>query len=298
MRCVVPFKPILCVMRKIAVLAVGLVIVLTACQKEADLNDPNGTTGGSGTGTAAGVKLVRIGTRTGADSITTDFAYNAAVVLSNIHYAGTVNRQAIDAHIRIVRNASNLITTYVATSNIYAAVGLDSLVTSYVYDAAAGRYKYGLARYSYLGVSMADSTVFTYDASGRLVSGVSYSDDGSGRGYRLDSKTDYAYSGSNIATEKSYSYNGTSYDLDESVSYDVYDAKANPLFFPNDAPVLGMATFYSASNPLKRTTTDNTGLSPVTSIANFTYTYNGSNFPVKAVSTDGTNTSASTYYYQ
>lgn len=284
-------------MRKIAILAVGLVTVLTACQKEADLKDPDGTTGGSGTGTAAGVKLVRIGTRTGADTITTDFAYNAAAFLSNIHYAGTVNRQAIDANIRIVRNASNLITAYVATSNIYVAVGLDSLVTSYVYD-AAGRYRYGLARYTYLGVFMADSTVFAYDASGKFVSGVSYSDDGSGRGYRLDSKTDYTYIGSNIATEKSYSYNGTSYDLDENVSYDAYDAKANPLLFPNDAPVLGMATFYSANNPLKRTTTDNTGLSPVTSVAGFTYTYNGSNVPVKAVSTDGTSTSASTYYYQ
>lgn len=278
-------------MKKITPFIVGLTALLTACQKEADLKDPNGTT-------AAAVKLVRTGTRTGADTVTTDYTYTAANVLSNIRYAGTVNGQALTANVRIVRNASNIITAYEVTSNVYAAIGLNGLVTNYTYDAAAGRYKYGLARYTFGGVAMADSAVFVYDASGKLASGISYYNDGSGNGYVPDTKTDYTYSGSNIATEKSYSYHGTSYELDESVTYDAYDTKANPLLFPRDAPILGMTTFYSANNPTKRTTTDNTGFSPVTAVADFTYTYSGSNLPLKAVSTDSTNTSTSTYYYQ
>lgn len=286
-------------MKNITACIAGLTVLLSACQKEPGFEDPNSTPGGSGgPGVTTGTKLVRIGTRTGADSITTDFVYNSVNALSNIVYAGVVNAQAIDARIRIVRNAANVITSYVATSNIYAAIGLDSLVTNYAYDAAAGRYKYGLAKYVYLGVAMADSAVFLYDASGKLVSGVTYSDDGSGSGYVLDSKTDYTYSGNNVAAEKAYSYNGSSYDLEQLSSYDLYDAKPNPLFFPKDAPVLGMTTFYPANNPTKRTVTDNTGLSSVTSTATFTYAYNAKNLPVRAVSTDGSATSTSNYYYQ
>lgn len=282
-------------MKKLA-LVFSLFVLLSACQKEprfADPNDPaNGGTGGSAT------KLLRIGSRTGADSITTNFTYNAAGLLTGIVYEGTVSGQAFDAHIKIVRGAANVIASYVVTSSLYAAIGVDSVATNYVYDAAASRYKYGVARYSFLSIPMADSSVFNYDAAGKLVSAISYLDDGSGNGYELDTKTEYTYNGSNIATEKNYSYSGSTAVLDETTSYDQYDANVNPLFFPKDAPVLDMATFYSANNPTKKTVTDHTGTSPVSATGTASYAYNSSKRPTKSVSVDGTNTSTSTYYYQ
>ncbi len=284
-------------MKNVTAFSLCLLLLLTACQKEADLGDPAGGIGSGGSGgTTSGTRLIRIGTRTGADTITTSFAYNAAGSISNIAYDGSLSGQLIDAQVRLVRNAAGVIMSYIAKSSIYATIGLDSLVTNYVYDAMAGRYKYGLAKYNAFGTNGSDSAVFSYDASGKLVSGITYHNDGSG--YAPDTKTDYTYSGNNIATQKTYSYNGTAFDLDELDSYDQYDAKTNPLQFQKDAPIIGLTTFYSANNPTKRTVTDYSSGSPVVSAGTFTYTYNNQNQPLKASGTDGSQSSTSTYTYQ
>jgi hypothetical protein len=288
-------------MKKIALALTVFVVALTACQKEPSFENPNSTPGGgssgggSGSGTS-GTKLVRMGTRTGTDSITLDFTYNNAGFISRMNYSGTVSGQAFTAQIRLVRNAANIITSLVSTSGFYAAIGVDSIVTNYVYDATASRYKYSVANYTYLGVQSSDSAVYAYDAAGRFVSGISYHNDGTG--YEADTKSEYTYTGNNVATEKSYTYNGSSFDLDESDSYDQYDSKTNPLLFPTDAPVLGITTFYPANNAVKKTVTDYTSGSAVSASATATYTYNTKNFPTYMVSSDGSSTSTSTYYYQ
>lgn len=239
--------------------------------------------------------MVRMGTRTGTDSITLGFSYNSSGLISALIYSGTVSGQAFDARVRIIRTASNVISSTVSTTSFYAQIGVDSVVTNYVYD-AAGRYKYSLAKFTYMGVPTADSAVFSYDASGRFVSGISYENDGTG--YQADSKAEYTFNGNNIATEKSYSYNGSSFDLDRVNSYDAYDAKTNPLYFLKDAPVLGMTTFFSANNPTKKTVTDYTSGSAVTSNGTATYTYNQAGLPTFMTTSDGASTATTTYYYR
>lgn len=261
-----------------------------SCQKEVDdIFSNNGNNGGGGNGT----KLVRVGTRAGTDSITTDFSYNGANRLSSISYSGTVTGIPITAQIRIVRNASNIITSTISKSNAYASVGIDSVVTNCVYDAANSRYSYLVARYAEFGVAASDSSVFSY-SGGKLVSSIGYHNDGSG--YQIDSKDSVYYNGNNISSIKSYSYNGSGFDLDAETKYDQYDNRISPLYFAEDAPVLGMSTYYSANNVVQRTMIDYSTNDSQTGI--FTYLYNASNRPTKAVSTDGTNSSTSTYYYQ
>lgn len=261
-----------------------------SCQKEVDdIFSNNGNNSGGGNGT----KLVRIGTRAGTDSITTDFSYNGSNRLSAISYSGTVTGIPITAQIKIIRNASNIITSTIIKSNAYASVGVDSVVTNCVYDAANSRYSYIVASYAEFGVASSDSSVFSY-SGGKLVSSIDYHNDGSG--YQLDSKDSVYYNGNNIASIKSYSYNGSGFDLDAETKYDQYDNRISPLYFAEDAPVLGMTTYYSANNVVQRTMIDYATNDSQTGI--FTYLYNASNRPTKSVSTDGTNSSTSTYYYQ
>jgi hypothetical protein len=127
-----------------------------------------------------------------------------------------------------------------------------------------------------------------------LVSSIGYHNDGTG--YELNTKDSVFYKGNNIASIKSYTYNGSDFDLDSETKYEQYDNKDNPLYFPDDAPLLGITSYYSANNVVQRTLIDYTTADSETGI--FTYTYNASNHPTKAVSTDGFNTSTSTYYYQ
>lgn len=273
-----------------AVLGV-MCIALFSCQKEVkDVFSNNGNNGGS---SGNGTKLVRVGTRLGADSITTNFSYNSSSRLSGITYSGSLTGIPITAETRIVRNASNIITSAISKTSAYATLGVDSVVTNCVYDAANSRYKYAVASYSENGVATSDSVVFSY-SGGKLVSSIGYHNDGAG--YQLDSKDSVFYSGNNIASIKSYSYNGSGFDLDQETKYEQYDNRVNPLYFAEDAPILGMTTYYSANNVVQRTMIDYTTGDSATGI--FTYTYNASNLPSKALSTDGTGTSTSTYYYQ
>ena len=275
-------------MRKFTFLALCAILILS-CQKEAR---PDGTT--SNNGPATGTKLVRIGSRVGSDSITLDYSYNSANLITGITYAGTVSGQNAASQVVITRNSSNIITSYISKSAVYATIGIDSVRVTCVYDPSKSRYAYAVARFNFSGMPVADSTVFSYDASGKYIADVSY--ENAGFGYLPIAKDSIGYNGNNIAYMKSFTFNGTGYDLDETEVYDQYDNKINPVSFPADAPVLGMTSYYSVNNVLKRTIIDYTTNS--TSVGNFTYTYDANGRPLKAVSTNGTATASATYYYQ
>lgn len=275
-----------------AILFVVCLAILTSCQKEAELVDPANP--GGGANNPNGTQLVRIGSRVGADTLTTNITYTAAGRIHTFAQSGTVNGFAITASIRAVRNSFGVITSTVIKTNVLAQLGLDSVVVFHQYDAAASRYKYSVSTFVTAGVLQKDSTVFTYNGSGQLTMGVSYSDDGSG--YEPDFKTEFTYNGANIATKKEYSSDGTGgWDLDETVTHE-YDTKTAPLSFPADAVVLDPEIFYSANNPVKSTTAA-AGTSVVRSIS---YVYNAANRPVTATTsgTGGAAGSTNTYTYQ
>lgn len=284
-------------MRKILIALFATAVVLSACQKEPSFEDPNNIPGGGSGGNTASVKLVRIGSRVGADTITSNYTYTASGSINSFSQSGVINGSLFTAEIRTVRNASNIITSTILKTNVLAQFGLDSIVNFHTYDAANSRYKYSISRITIFGSTETDSIVYTYDAAGKLASAIDYYDDGSG--YAPYSKEEYTYTGANLSTTKSYSYDDVTnaFTLDQTETNE-YDTKANPLSFPADAPILGMTVFYPANNSTKTTTVETSP--PATTVRNIAYTYTTSNLPATAVSSGGSGAAASvnTYYYQ
>ena len=279
-------------MKKLLI-ALSVLATLSACQKENSLETKDNATD-NGSGNPNGTRLVQLGARVGSDTITTQFSYNSANLLSLISYSGLVSGQSANSQIRIVRSPSNVISSLIVKADVFAAIGLDSVVKNFVYDVAKGQYTYSVAAYTFMGVLTSDSTIFNYDATGKLQSVENYHDEGSG--YELDSKEAYSYSGNNLASTKLYTFDGSVFELEQTTTYDQYDDKINPLQFQADAPVLGMTTHYSASNIVKQTTTDHASAESIT--GTFTFTYNAVNRPTRSMSTNGTASAVTTYVYQ
>jgi hypothetical protein len=279
-------------MKKLLI-ALSVLATVSACQKENSL-ETKGNATDNGSGNPNGTRLVQLGARVGSDTITTQFSYNTANLLSLISYSGLVSGQSANSQIRIVRNASNVIRSLIVKADVFAAIGLDSVVKNFVYDAAKGQYSYSVAAYTFMGVLTSDSTIFNYDATGKLQSVENYHDEGSG--YELDSKEEYSYSGNNLASTKLYTFDGSVFELEQTTTYDQYDDKINPLQFQADAPVLGMTTHYSANNIVKQTTTDHASAESIT--GTFTFTYNAVNRPTRSMSTNGMASALTTYVYQ
>lgn len=287
-------------MRKLLIALSALVVTFSACQKEPSFEDPNSVPGGGGTGGGGGggnngTKLVRMGVRVGNDTLTSDYTYNASNRITLISHAGNLGGQNLVFSQKFNRSASNVITSYVLKASFLLAAGLDrdTLDTKYVYDAATSRYVHSISRYNYLGDAVADSTVFNYDATGKLTSQINFFNDGSG--YFQDRKIEYTYAGNNLASVKTYEHDGTAFQLADTETYE-YDSKVNPQQSAADAVVLGMADFYSANNITKRTTV--VVDPPETTVTTLSYTYNTNNRPTKAVGVSGSASSTVTYTYQ
>ena len=215
--------------------------------------------------------------------------------LTLVSHVGLVSGQPIELQQIYRRNAANVITATVLKSPLFLAGGFetDSLVTIHVYDAVSGRYVRSVSHFVLDNEPQSDSAVYAYDAAGRLASVITYFGDNSG--YEPDSKAEYTYAGSNLATVKGYSYNGSTFVLDQTETYE-YDSKVNPQQAVTDAPILGVGDFYSANNKTKRTTvTENPQETFVTNVA---YTYNSSNRPTRANGSAAGSTSITSYYYQ
>jgi hypothetical protein len=279
-------------MRKLLTALCAVALVLGACQKEPSAENPDSNPGG---GNTEGTKLVRLTTLIGDDSIAVDYSYNGFNRLTRLVTSGTVDNFPVDFEFNINRNATNVITSTVVRSPFFIDLGLetDSIVTTYVYDMAAGRYAYAVTHLVQDNEPQSDSAIFNYDAAGNLSSTVSYADFGTG--YEPVSKEEYVLAGNNLSAVKSYEFTGSDFELITTEMYE-YDTKINPHQSVPDAPILGMLDFYSANNPTKRTTLDEeTQETYVTTVA---YTYNSSGRPTQSNGTDGSSTSIVNYYYQ
>jgi len=273
-------------MRIILALSAFTCVFLFSCKKEDDLSN---NSGGSNP-----TRLVKMVTKSGSDSTVYNFTYNSSGKITAANLSGAESGQPIDLRVTYIRNASGIIQKQVLKSNEFAAVGIDSIVTIVNYDAGNNRYKNAVSVFSIFGFSIRDSIVFQYDASGKMITEIDYTDGGGGT-YDPSTKTEYSYSGNNVLSEKFYSYGGAAFDLDETDTYE-YDAKTNPLQFASDAVVLNLVPFYSANNTTKTTVVASNPADNY--ITTETYTYNSSNRPATSTSVTGSETATTTYYYQ
>ena len=266
-------------------------LILFSCQKEGDFANGNG----GGGGTSAGTRLVKMVQKTSSDSLVSDFSYNSSGKIIAFKLSGISSGQPVDLRISYVRNSSGIIQKQILKSSELTATGIDSIVTVVIYDVANNRYKGGVSSFTFIGLPIRDSVVFTYDAAGKLAYEIDYTD--IGVGYKPVWKKEYGYGGSNLATEKYYSFDGvSSFDLEETSSYE-YDSKINPLQFASEAAVLNMNPFYSTNNITKETYVDATD--PTNNfVSTETYVYNSSNRPSSSTNVTGADSYTTTYYYQ
>lgn len=272
----------------LTLLLATLTVGIFSCQKE--VKDIFAPAGGS-----TGTRLIKTVDKSGSDSTVTVYGYNSSGKIISADFAGIDSGQAFDLNIRYVRNSSNIIQQQIIKSSDFSALGIDSLVTAVRYDQGTNRYINAVSSFILFGLPLADSIVFQYDGSGRMVTEIDYTD--VGFGYAPATKKEYTYTGSNLATEKVYQYDFSSstYSLEDTYTFE-YDTKVNPLQFATDAPVLNLYPFYSANNVVKTTyvSSDPT----YNFVSTESYTYNSSSRPVTDISTTGSDITTTTYYYQ
>ena len=291
-----------------------VVLVLSACQKEVSLEDPDATPGSGGPNTT-GTRLFRSGTRLGADSVTIDYSYNSANYLTGLTFSGNYQGLPITVQQKINRNASNVITSIVVKSPLLPLLnfGRDSLVTEVVYDANAGRYVRSLTNFIYDNEALTDSTIYSYSNAGRINAATVFFSDGTAD-FSPSLKTEYAFAENNLVETKLYefNFNTNSFDLEE-VNTFRHDDKTNPLPISAEAHLLmfskvyplpfnfwldiGLNDFFSVNN------ISNTQVSYISTSESeeteSTYTYNGRNRPETCTRTIGGATYAVTrYFYQ
>jgi YD repeat-containing protein len=276
-------------------LVVSVVLIgMTACQKEIDW----GTGGGGG---AVNQLLVKVIAKSGAsDSTVTRYTYNSQRQLIREVVIAVTGGNSVQTELVLNRNSAGIITSSVLKSPALAATGVDSLLTRYNYG--TNRYTSAVFSLNVQGNSFTDSTLFTYDASGRIISDQ----------HLLKSslfplpipipilKNVYTYTsdGKNLVKQEQSAPSTPGGPLSP-VSNQTYthDTKVNPLILLNEAIILNRADWFHANNVLT-----NQFASTANPTQNFTvdnvYRYNASNKPDSLFSTRGGQLTTSKFFYQ
>jgi hypothetical protein len=279
-------------MKIITAAALIIVSFFAACQKEIDW----------GLNTSQDQLLVKLYQKSGADSTVIYLTYNSAKKLIREITTGLQSSTAIDNDLKIYRTASGIIDRTVQVSLALVSAGIDSVVTKYNYNTASSRYTSAVFTTSFGGFDVTDSTVFTYDAAGKITSDDHYQRI-TGVPVPLHTvKNDYTYSstGLNLMSIQISAASTVGGPLSPMATQTyTYDAKKSPLIMKEEAILLLRTGYYSANNVLS-TAMVNT----VDPTANFTldntYRYNAATKPDTAFSTrtPGGTTSTTKYYYQ
>ncbi len=275
---------------RIAVLILIASVIFVACQKEIDW------------GTAVGDQLlVKIVAKTGSsDSTVTVYSYNAQRKLIKELVNSTAAGMSTQLDLIINRDASGNITSTVQKSPELVAAGIDSLVIRYNYS--NNRYTSGVYSLSLMGLSFTDSTLYTYDANGRIISDQ----------HLLKSsllplpipitilKNVYTYSadGKNLVKQEQSAPSTPGGPLSPvSEQTYTYDTKTNPLILLNEAIIMNRTGWFNANNVLVSQLTSTLDPTLNQSFDN-TYRYNTANKPDSLFSIQGGQLTTSKFYYQ
>ena len=274
-------------MKRLLTLTGLSVVFLTSCQKEIN-NDFNNGNSSSGL-------LAKIGSKAGSDTTTTTFGYNSSQKLVSIGTEGISSGQSVNTTQRFVRNSQGIVTSIVSKSPSLAQYGLDSLITVLHVD-GSGKYTSRVTTIDLIILIIRDSVALHYSGN-NISSEVEFLDDGTG--YLEFGKTEYTYSGNNIATAKvsSTDDNGV-YQGDYYLLNYTYDDKVSPLIMGTEGIAIGYSNFFSANNVAK-VVLDVPSDPSQNGTATNTYTYNTANKPMTGISVDsGGASSKDTYTYQ
>jgi hypothetical protein len=276
-------------MKNILLVLSAFVIVFTACQKELSLDNGN-TNPGGGSPTSAGKLLMRQVQTDGTDSTTVDYTYDAAKRLQTMNLA-------TDEYFnyRFVRNATGAITQFIMRSTYFDNFNIDSVIVTVGINPANGRYTYSAYTVD-LGVPVSDSTAYTYDAAGNIISATNYTKSFISPSYTALYRIDYTYNAGNIATEKVYDNAGGTNTLQSTSTY-TYDSKLSALQTGNEAILLNYSYLFGKNNITSHTLVDADPSSNYSATCN--YTYNSLNQPSGAtiIETPGPVNYTMRYFY-
>lgn len=276
------------------------VSALTSCQKEISFDNNGGNSGGGTTGDL----VTRIVSKVGTDSTVNEYEYDSNKRLIREKISGVSQGVPINNDLRIIRNSAGIITSTIQKNAELITQGLDSAVSRINYDAASNRYISRVIEISFFGLTTIDSTVFNYDAGGRIISEEDFlANPALGSSPLLSAKTEYT-NGSAGINQTNISFRdpmaGGPFELLATVKY-TYDRKVSPLILsPGEAAVMARMDLSATSNGTKIEFEDiaNGGAGSFTQT--LVYTYNSKNKPVTAVSTQtpGNIVSSISFYYK
>ncbi len=274
-------------------------IVFVSCQKEIDWSVP-----GSGGTTAQ--QLYRIKSKTGTtDSTQIDYFYDANKRIIRELTSGIGGGQNLNNDLTITRNSAGIITKTVQKAAAFAGTGIDSVVTIYNYNTTTAKYTSSVFQLSIPGFSVIDSTVYTYNASGKIIKDEHYLKIGGlpiPLPPTLTARNTYTYSADeknilSVVTDAAIPP-ATTLTPATAQTYTV-DAKVNSLIILNEAVLLNRVGLYNANNTTKAVVTNT--IDPTQDFTmGYTFRYNSGNRPDSSYGTrtPGGAITASKYFYQ
>ena len=263
--------------KRLLTVAVMAALLLFSCKKEKSFDPNSGGTGGGGSTTSLLAKTVT--QSTGGDSIVVTYNYDNQKRFIGYNSIESSAGDLYNSEAKFIRDAQGIVQKVVFKSYDLALIGIDSIFYAVHYNTGTSRYTSSVLTYDDGVDFFRDSTVFSYNSSGKIIGSEEFYDDGTG--YAKFSKIEYTYASSGSVTkEKGYLFDEASNSYVASYQDDYeYDAKVNPLIVGNESFLMLDASAVSPNNQTKDTFTDledPTGGDVYTT----TYTYNSSNKPL------------------
>lgn len=280
--------------RSFALIVILSAICMSSCQKEIDWGTPSG-------GLTASQKLIKISSKTGSDSTVITYTYDSQKRLIKESTVGVASGTVVDNELTINRNATGIILSTVQKSPALVTAGIDSVVTTFRYNATTSLYTSSAFTLSAFGVTVTDSVVYTYDATGKITSDLHYLKSGFLPPIQsLKNLYTYSANGLNLTGLDQLASTTPGAPL-APIAAQVYsfDTKTNPLIIKNEAVLLSRTGLFNANNGSK-VVVNNTQTPSANFTMDYIYKYNSSNKPDSSY---GTRTpsgavTATKYFYQ
>ena len=258
-------------------IAVASTLLLFSCEKEKSF-DPTGVNTGGNSGTGL---LERTVTKFGSDSAVTGYGYNANKNLVSLEVTGD-DLLFSNTNTEVTRNSNNIIEK-IEVDDPFAGTANGKITYTVHYDVSSKRYTSKVSSLTSSGFISADSVVYKYDASGRIIEEKYYVSNGFTVAYQELEKFSYRYdSRCNMveSTDSFFDDNSATYEPIFDILLE-YDSKINPLNLGAEAIILGQALNLSGNNVAKLSFIDLQDPNENESFA-FQYSYNASGKPTKA----------------
>ena len=277
----------------------AIALLFSSCQKEfKDITITPGT--GNGNGSSNGNLLVKGVSISGTDTTTVNLVWSAAKKLTQYSIAGKSNGQAVDSRSDFQRDASGNIKK-VVTIPLSAAGLIDSTVSIITYRPGTSQLAYIINTNYNVLFPLRDSTVFTYNAAGRVSTKELYMENLLGGGWTKQFKNTYTFDAQgNLVTVVAGSVDALGNLTNTATTTNTYDSHLSAVTLGEEVFMMtGLGEETMSPNHVVSKTVSGSGVN-----GTFTFSqtiYNASGRPVSEnLTASGTTpySAKATYFYQ